>query len=338
MTRTGSTAAGTSSTFTAHSSMADIVDYVATLNSDEARNRFSAGRQRQGHLQLQDDRDRPQGYVNVVARNAAGVQTERGAQVWTTTDEPQVSSVEFPENGSGRLATGTFTFSSYLPDTVGYHYSMNSGSYVTVPARADGTAQVTWTPTAEGAHRLRVFRIKADTHWSRTFKDHLFAVANAVTTVASVAPGTVPSGDLRTITIHGTQLHQDDKVEVSPYRTVPIRAWVKTVSPDRRTLTAEVDLSHAVLGPATLTLHPYGTLKPVVLANAFTIGPPPALQSVKPPPSAERWRPVAPSRWTRANGRPARSATGTSGRRTASRSGTRTTRRSRSLWRWSGSG
>ncbi|MBG6101252.1 MULTISPECIES: hypothetical protein [Micromonospora] len=283
VTRTGSTAAGTSSTFTAHSSMADIVDYVATLNSDDSTKQvlrpaangkvtFSFKTMVIGH-----------NYVNVVARNAAGVQTERGAQVWTTTDEPQVSSVEFPENGSGRLATGTFTFSSYLPDTVGYHYSMNSGSYVTVPARADGTAQVTWTPTAEGAHRLRVFRIKADTHWSRTFKDHLFAVANAVTTVASVAPGTVPSGDLRTITIDGTQLHQDDKVEVTPYRTVPIRAWVKTVSADRRTLTVEVDLSHALLGPATLTLHPYGTLKPVVLANAFTIGPPPALQSVKPP-------------------------------------------------------
>ncbi|MEU7975847.1 hypothetical protein AB0B48_27810 [Micromonospora sp. NPDC049089] len=285
VTRTGSTAAGTSSTFTAHSSMADIVDYVATLNDDDSTKQvlrpsangkvtFSFSTMVIGH-----------NYVSVIARNAAGVPTERGTQVWTTTDEPQVSSVDFPENGSGRLATGTFTFSSYLPDTVGYRYSMNSGPDVTIPARADRTAQVTWTPTAEGAHRLRVIRLRADGVWSRTFKDHRFAVANAVTTVASVAPGTVPSGDLRTITIHGTQLHQDDKVEVSPYRTVPIRAWVKRVSADRRTLTAEVDLSGAVLGPATLTLHPYGTLKPLVLANAFTIGPPPPppMQSVRPP-------------------------------------------------------
>ncbi|MGW5561221.1 hypothetical protein ACWER9_28875 [Micromonospora sp. NPDC003944] len=285
VTRAGSTAAGTSSTFTARSSMADIVDYVATLNDDDSTKQvlrpaangkvtFSFRTMVIGH-----------NYVSVIARNAAGVQTAEGHQVWTTTDEPQVSSVEFPENGSGRLATGTFTFSSYLPDTVGYQYSMNSGPYVNVPARADGTAQVTWTPTAEGAHRLRVLRLRADGIWSRTFKDHRFAVANAVTTVASVAPGTVPAGGLRTITIHGTYLHQDDRVEVSPYRTVPIRAWVKTVSADRRALTVEVDLSQAVLGPATLTLHPYGTLKPLVLANAFTIGPPPPppLQSVRPP-------------------------------------------------------
>ncbi|MDG4806765.1 hypothetical protein O7634_08365 [Micromonospora sp. WMMD1120] len=282
VTRTGDTAAGTSSTFTARSSMTDIVEYVATLNSDDNTKKvlrpsangavtFSFTTMAIGH-----------NHVSVIARNAAGVQTEEGAAVWTTTDEPQVSSADFPVNGSGRLATGTFTFSSYLPDTVGYQYSVNGAPYVKVPARADGTAQVTWTPTAEGAHSLKVRRVRTE-GFPSAITDYRFAVTAGVTTVTSVTPGTVPAGDLRTITVHGTRLHPDDRVEVTPVDRLPRRAWVKTVSADRRTLTAEVDLHLVPEGTATLTLHPYGMLKPLVLDNAFTIGPPPPLQVVRPP-------------------------------------------------------
>ncbi|MBM0277111.1 hypothetical protein [Micromonospora tarensis] len=282
VTRTGSTAAGTSSTFTARSRMANIVDYVATLNGDDSSRQvlkpasngtvtFSFTTMVIGH-----------NYVSVIARNAAGVQTQMGAEAWTTTDEPQVTSVDFPANGSGRLATGTFTFSSYLPDTVGYQYSMNDEPYVRIPARADRTAVLTWTPTAEGGYHLKVRRVREE-GFPSAIMDYRFAVATGATTVTSAAPGTVPAGDLRTITVRGTLLHPQDKVEVTPVNKLPIRAWVKTVSADRTTLTAEVDLSLAPTGPASVTLYPYGTLKPVVLANAFTIAPPPPLLSVRKP-------------------------------------------------------
>ncbi|MDG4761451.1 hypothetical protein [Micromonospora sp. WMMD710] len=282
VTRSGSTAAGTSSTFTARSTMADIVEYVATLNGDESTRQilrpatngkvtFSFTTMEIGH-----------NYVIVVARNAAGVQTERGSEVWTTTDEPQVTSTDFPTTGGGRLATGTFTFSSYLPDTVGYEYSMNSQPYVRMPAGPDGTATLTWTPPADGAYRLNVRRLKA-VGFPSAIMSYRFAISIEATTVTSAAPATVPAGDLRTITVRGTWLHPQDKIQVTPVGSLPITAWVMTVSADRTTLTAQVDLSLTPVGPASLTLHPYGLLQPVVLANAFTIGPPPQLQSVKPP-------------------------------------------------------
>ncbi|MET8045568.1 hypothetical protein ABZU25_32460 [Micromonospora sp. NPDC005215] len=282
VTRTGSTAAGTESTFTAQSQMADIVDYVATLNSDESTRQilkpttngtvtFNYTTMAVGH-----------NYVSVVARNAAGVETERGSSVWTTTDAPQVTSTDFPENGNSPVATGTFTFSSYLPGTVGYQYRFPGKPYVKIPAQPDGTATVTWTPPSDGAYQLDVVRVVAGGRTSEIFR-YRFAVSSGVTTVTSAAPGLVPTGGLRTITIHGTWLHPDDKVEVTPVHMLPIRAWVRTVSADRSTLTADVDLTMALLGPARVTVHPYGTLPPVVLADAFTIGPPPPLQSVKPP-------------------------------------------------------
>ncbi|MBM0233559.1 hypothetical protein JNW91_17880 [Micromonospora sp. STR1_7] len=282
VTRSGSTAAGTTSTFTARSQMAGIVEYVATLNGDEATRQvlkpaatgkvtFSFTTMVIGH-----------NYVVVVARNAAGVQTEKGVDAWTTTDEPQVTSTDFPATGSGRLATGTFTFSSYLPDTVGYLYSINDEPYVRIPARPDGTATLTWTPPADGAYRLNVRRVKTE-GFPSAIMYYRFAVTTAVTTVTSATPVAVPSGDLRTITVNGTWLHPQDKVQVTPVGGSPITAWVRTVSADRTTLTAEVDLSLAPVGPASLTLHPYGLLQPVVLANAFTIAPPPPLRSVTPP-------------------------------------------------------
>ncbi|MFG2052345.1 hypothetical protein ACGFIW_33550 [Micromonospora sp. NPDC048935] len=282
VTRTGTTEAGTSSTFTAQSRMANIVDYVATLNDDESTRQilkpaangkvtFSYTTMTVGH-----------NYMSVVARNAAGIQTEKGSAVWTTTDAPQVSSTDFPENGSGRLATGTFTFSSYLPGTFGYRYKVDGEPAVKIPAQPDGTATLTWTPPSDGAYRLDVQRVLAGGKSSEMLM-YRFAVASGVTTITSAAPGLVPTGGVRTITIHGTWLHPDDKVEVTPVDKLPIRAWVRTVSADRTTLTADVDLSRVRLGPARVTLHPYGTLQPLVLANAFEIGPPPPLQSVRPP-------------------------------------------------------
>ena len=146
-------------------------------------------------------------------------------------------------------------------------------------------------------------------------------------TVTSAAPASVPNGAKRTITVSGTALHLRDTVEVTPSGRPALTATVKTVSADRRTLTAEVDLTAAPTGPAGLSVDSFGTdNEPVVRATAFTITLPP-LRATKAPAisgtvavgatvkaSAGSWTPAPTSyryQW-KANGSAIKGATGSS--------------------------
>jgi hypothetical protein len=161
VTRTGGDAVGTPATFRASTRMANVAEYVATFNGDEATRQvlrpaadggvtFGFTPTRSGY-----------NYVTVVARNAAGVQTERNGLSWSATNGPKVGSTDFPANGTGRLAPGTFTFTPRLPGTTAYEYSVNYSTYTTVAARADGTATLTWTPPAAGTYLLNVRSVTA---------------------------------------------------------------------------------------------------------------------------------------------------------------------------------
>ena len=102
-------------------------------------------------------------------------------------------------------------------------------------------------------------------------------------TVTAVTPTTVPSGGTQVITLSGTSLYQGDTVRVTPTGGAPISATVKTVSADHTVLTAEVDLTSAPTGPATLEARShFANVQPVVLTNAFTITQP-VLRATKAP-------------------------------------------------------
>ncbi|MFH9086728.1 hypothetical protein [Streptomyces sp. NPDC017673] len=72
---------------------------------------------------------------------------------------PTVVSDAYPENGSGGAVgvPGTFTFTPKVKDVVSYTYTFNNGDpEVTVPADAEHTASVDWTPAADGWYDLTV--------------------------------------------------------------------------------------------------------------------------------------------------------------------------------------
>ena len=146
-------------------------------------------------------------------------------------------------------------------------------------------------------------------------------------TVTAVAPAAVAHGGLRTITVRGTSLHLEDTVRITQEGQAARTATVKTVTPDRRTMTAQVDLTSAPPGPATVTVQPYAaSLEPVTLTDALTVTRP-LLQATKAPSISGTtavgatvkavvggWTPAATSyayRWA-ANGVTIKGATGAS--------------------------
>ncbi len=146
-------------------------------------------------------------------------------------------------------------------------------------------------------------------------------------TVTAVSPASLVNGGERTITLKGTALHLQDVVQITPAGGAALTATVKSVSPDRRTSTAEIDLISAAPGTATVTVRSHDAgAEPVVLSGALTITRPPVRATtapsitgtvavgftVKAAPGA--WTPTATSytyRWS-ANGVTISGATGAS--------------------------
>jgi hypothetical protein len=94
--------------------------------------------------------------IRAEAHNAGGYVSGQGAVSHRVLDKPRVSSAEFPHNGSGPLATGTFTLSPRQLGVTEYRYTIDGKPYVTVPAGPDGTASFTWTPPRVNGYQLRV--------------------------------------------------------------------------------------------------------------------------------------------------------------------------------------
>ncbi|HEX8346245.1 MAG TPA: hypothetical protein VF657_16120, partial [Actinoplanes sp.] len=142
-----------------------------------------------------------------------------------------------------------------------------------------------------------------------------------------LSPATLTSGGKRTLTVRGSTLHLKDTVQVAVAGRPAVTATVKSVSTDRSTLTAEVDLTSAPAGRATVTIRSFHAgSEPVRLADAFTVTPP-ALRATRAPSitgtrvvgqtvrvSAGGWTPAATSytyQWS-ANGAAIKGATGAS--------------------------
>ncbi|WP_425245341.1 hypothetical protein [Streptomyces sp. NEAU-NA10] len=98
--------------------------------------------------------------LQVTSKSANGWVSNAG---WWSSDyetTPTVASDVYPENGSGGGAgvPGTFTFTPKVKDVVSYTYTFNNGDpEVTVPADADHTASIDWTPASDGWYDLTVY-------------------------------------------------------------------------------------------------------------------------------------------------------------------------------------
>ena len=98
--------------------------------------------------------------LQVTSKSANGWVTD--AAWWSISYDttPTVASDAYPENGSGGGAgvPGTFAFTPKVKDVVSYTYTFNTGDpEVTVPADADHTASIDWTPASDGWYDLTVY-------------------------------------------------------------------------------------------------------------------------------------------------------------------------------------
>ncbi|MEV6523518.1 hypothetical protein AB0M43_16325 [Longispora sp. NPDC051575] len=103
--------------------------------------------------------------IRVQARRADGRLTGISLTNLHVDTSPRVVSAEYPADVSsgGAGVTGTFTFQPRQPGVVSYVYSFDFGVEETVPAGADGTASITWTPETGGSdHWLSVRGVLAD--------------------------------------------------------------------------------------------------------------------------------------------------------------------------------
>ncbi|KAB1901497.1 hypothetical protein F8279_27595 [Micromonospora sp. AMSO1212t] len=281
VTRSGGEVVGSTATFTARTEMANVAEYEVLLNRDPSTRQVLPAAADGTVTFRYTLTKRGYTYVTVVARNAAGVQTTEGGTSWSVTDSPVVVSTDFPSSGSGKFAPGTFTFKPRQLGAVKYTYQM-PGAEGTVAAAADGTATITWTPSDAGYHTLYVKSVTADGAESlQTY--YSFYVAPDPLTVTSVSPASVETGAVRTITITGSGFHQEDQVTVTPSGGTAIVATVRSVSADRRTLTADVDLTSAGVGKASVSVRPDEWSDQVSLADAFSITGAQALRSVTAP-------------------------------------------------------
>lgn len=98
--------------------------------------------------------------IQVTSTSANGWVSDKARWSVNYDTTPTVASDTYPENGSGGGVgvPGTFTFTAKVKDVVSYTYTFNNGEpSVTVPADADHTASVDWTPPTDGWYDLTVY-------------------------------------------------------------------------------------------------------------------------------------------------------------------------------------
>ena len=283
--RTGGDVVATTATTTARTEMVGVTQFEAVLNNDEATKQIVTPAA-DGTATFKFTVTKAQyTYVNVVARNAAGVHTDPGGTSWGVTDGPAVTSTDFPARGDGHIAPGTFSFKPQQPGATKFIYSIDGTDLfdVTVPVGADGTATTaTWTPPISGYYNLHVTSQTATGAGSSETYYSFFVAADPVT-VTSVAPTSVATGGVRTLTITGSGFSTGNYVTVHTSDGGYASGIITGVSADRRTLTATVDLTSAATGPAAVDVQPDGYNSAVTLADAFTIVDQPALRPVTVP-------------------------------------------------------
>jgi hypothetical protein len=153
--RTGASAPGEPGVFTFTSPMANVVAYEWYVNDPATTVSVPVATDGTARVEWTPTR---RGYhqLIVVARNAHGVRSAFRGHYWWVEDRPLVTSPDYPAHGSAPLRPGRFTFTTRLPGTVAFEYSLNNSPFTEVTASPTGTATVTLTPNAAGSQFLRV--------------------------------------------------------------------------------------------------------------------------------------------------------------------------------------
>ncbi|MDP9814974.1 hypothetical protein [Spirilliplanes yamanashiensis] len=113
--------------------------------------------------------------LTVWAVRPDGTETPRVEYPFLVGTEPVVSSAEYPSStwSGGVGVPGTFRFSGGAPDVAAFEYRVEDAAPVVVPAGADGSATVTWTPTQNFGHTMLVRGRLADGTWTDTARYYI---------------------------------------------------------------------------------------------------------------------------------------------------------------------
>lgn len=151
--------------FTLHlapnASLATADSYTVQLNYETP---FTVPAASDGTASVPFTLDREGGNVITVRSHSPNGWVSSESRVFAHVDtSPTVTSEVYPEYTGEEAATGgvgvagVFTFAPKVQNTASYTYSFDWGTTTTVPAEADGTAQVSWTPDTNGVHTLTVY-------------------------------------------------------------------------------------------------------------------------------------------------------------------------------------
>ncbi|WP_133794242.1 CBM96 family carbohydrate-binding protein [Actinokineospora alba] len=123
-------------------------------------------------------------YVTARSRSASGWISRDGSWRHQFDLRPTVRSEVYPggaEPTGGVGVQGTFTIlpAPGMTDVQGYSYAIGWDQELTfVPAAADGSATVTWTPSESGFHNLEIIPVRHDGSWNFDgYRNHRFFVA-----------------------------------------------------------------------------------------------------------------------------------------------------------------
>ncbi|HWS33272.1 MAG TPA: hypothetical protein VN408_11075 [Actinoplanes sp.] len=285
LTRTGGGDLVTPATFTARTGMPGVVAYDVTFNGDSTTRRsFTPAADGSATFDFTPARTGVN-WLTVTASNGQGLTTAPTEETWGVIDFPRVTSTDFPlgvTGASGRKATGTFQVTARRPGTTAFEWRVGPGDWATQPARADGSATITWTPASIGGHTLHIRSVSTDgTRSTQSNENFTVAVVNA--RLNAVTPTTVTVGAKRTLTVTGMYLHPLDVFEVTPAGQAPIPATVRSVDPDGYWAEIEADFATVPAGRASVIVKPYGGTLHDSLTDALTVAPLPALKVTKAP-------------------------------------------------------
>jgi hypothetical protein len=141
-----------------------VVSYTVQFTGDTEQT-VTVKAKHDGTANVSFDLNGPSGDIMDVSSTSANGWVSNDANWLVQFDtSPTVSSVVYPENGSGGGVgvSGTFTFAPKVNGIVSYTYSFNDGTPVTVKPGPHGVATITWTPDASGFYDLNVYATTKD--------------------------------------------------------------------------------------------------------------------------------------------------------------------------------
>jgi hypothetical protein len=138
-----------------------VVSYQVQVSGDPSgQQNYTVAAKKNGTAQTQITLDSTFGeWVQVSSVSADGWVSDLGSYSIITT--PTITSDVYTEGGTsgGVGVTSTFTFAPPVKDVASYSYSFDYGTTQTIVKAHDGTARLSWTPTASGSYDIEVYAI-----------------------------------------------------------------------------------------------------------------------------------------------------------------------------------